>query len=188
MANKKPPQFLTQEETKRLLAAIKSKRDYALFLIAYRHGLRASEIGLLEVDDIDLKQFTIFIRRLKGSHSGIHPIRPDEAKAVKAMLKERKADSPYLFLSRLSQPISRRMLDVLMKNYATEAGIPQPKRHFHILKHSAGTHLSSAGADLRVIQDWLGHVNVQNTDGYTQITNKKRNDEARRRSISTQIV
>ncbi len=188
MANKKPHPYLTFDEMKRLLAAIKSKRDYALFLIAYRHGLRASEVGMLHVDDVELKRGRIQIRRLKGSHSGIHPMRPDEVKAVKAMLKHRDVLSPTLFLSRLSQPISRRMLDVLIKNYATEAGIPQPKRHFHILKHSAGTHLSSAGADLRVIQDWLGHVNVQNTDGYTQITNKKRNDEARRRSLSTQIV
>ena len=80
------------------------------------------------------------------------------------------------------------MLDVLMKNYATEARIPEPKRHFHCLKHSIGTHLSAAGGDLRVIQDWLGHANVQNTTIYTQITNRKRNEEARRLSMSNQIV
>ena len=59
MANKTPPPFLTLTEMKRLLAAIKSKRDYALFLIAYRHGLRASEIGLLQVDGVDLKGFFV---------------------------------------------------------------------------------------------------------------------------------
>ncbi len=123
MPNAKTVQFLTQDEMKRLFAAIESKRDYALFLIAYRHGLRASEMGMLQVHDIDLKRFTIQISRLKGSDEGVHPMRPDEVKAVKAMLKARDVLSPTLFLSRLSQPISRRMLDVLMKNYATEAGI-----------------------------------------------------------------
>lgn len=123
MANAETIQYLTQDEMKRLLTAIESKRDYALFLIAYRHGLRASEIGMLQVDDIDLKRSTIHIHRLKGSLSGVHPMRPDEVKAVKAMLKHRDVLSPTLFLSSLSQPISRRMLDFLMKNYATEAGI-----------------------------------------------------------------
>ena len=82
MANKKPHLYLTFDEMKRLLAVIKSKRDYALFLIAYRHGLRASEVGMLHVADVELKRGRIQIRRLKGSHSGIHPMRPDEVKAV----------------------------------------------------------------------------------------------------------
>jgi len=156
MANKKPHPYLTFDEMKRLLAAIKSKRDYALFLIAYRHGLRASEVGMLQVDDIDLKRSTIHIHRLKGSLSGVHPMRPDEVKAVKAMLKHRDVLSPTLFLSRISQPISRRMLDVLMKQYGEQARIPKPKQHFHCLKHSIGTHMSAAGADVHVIQD--GHA------------------------------
>ena len=86
MANPKTIQFLTQDEMRRLFGVIESKRDYALFLLAYRHGLRASEVGMLHVDDVELKRGRIQIRRLKGSHSGIHPMRPDEVKAVKAML------------------------------------------------------------------------------------------------------
>ena len=80
-------QFLTQDEMRRLLAAIKDKRDYALFLIAYRHGLRASEVGILTVDDLDLKQGTIRVHRLKDSASGVYPMQNDEVKAIKAMLK-----------------------------------------------------------------------------------------------------
>lgn len=82
MANSTTIQFLTQDELRRLFGAIESKRDHALFLLAYRHGLRASEVGLLQVDDVDLKRSTIHIHRLKGSLSGIHPMRPDEVKAV----------------------------------------------------------------------------------------------------------
>ena len=74
--------FLTLDETARLLHAIGAhRRDRALFLIAYRHGLRASEVGLLRVEDLDLKTLRIMVHRLKGSHSGAHPLQPDEAKA-----------------------------------------------------------------------------------------------------------
>ena len=68
--------FLTQEETKRLFAAIPSKHDRALFLTAYCHGLRASEIGMLQRTDVDLKHGRISIQRLKASLSGIYPGNP----------------------------------------------------------------------------------------------------------------
>src|SRR5882762_8042195 len=103
--------FLTQDETARLFSVIKSKRDRALFLIAYRHGLRASEVGRLVISDIDFKKLRIMIHRLKGSHSGEHPLQSDEAKAIKAYLRERRSDSPLLFTSNRGDPIARRTLD-----------------------------------------------------------------------------
>ena len=63
--------YLTQDELKRLLAAVKDKRDRAIIRVAYRHGLRASEIGMLQIDDVDFKQGRITIRRLKGSLGAI---------------------------------------------------------------------------------------------------------------------
>jgi len=116
-------QFLTQDEMRRLLAVIKGKRDYALFLIAYRHGLRASEVGILTVDDLDLKQGTIRVHRLKDSLGGVYPMQNDEVTAVKATLKER-GESPTLFLSKRLTAISRRQLDVLIKQYGQKARIP----------------------------------------------------------------
>jgi integrase len=80
-------QFLTQEEPKRLPATINDKRDKALFLLAYRHGLRASEIGLLQRTDVDLKQGRITIHRLKGSVSGIYPLQPDVIKRLRMYLR-----------------------------------------------------------------------------------------------------
>ena len=73
----RPIHFLTQEELSRLLQTIKSKRDHAIFLTAYRYGLRASEVGELQKTDLDLKQGRISINRLKGSLSGTYPIQPD---------------------------------------------------------------------------------------------------------------
>lgn len=161
--------LLSLDETKRLFSRIKDKRDKAIFLTAYRHGLRSSEVGLLRVDDLDLKRLKIMLHRMKGSLSGEHPLQPDEARALKAWLKEKGEGSPVLFPSRRSLPISRQLLDVLMKRYGAEAGVPKEKRHFHVLKHSIATHLLDADADLRFLQDWLGHANIQNTVVYASL-------------------
>lgn len=115
---------------RRLLSAIDSKGDYAIALLAYRHGLRASEVGMLRRDDLDLKQYRLRIHRLKNSVAGLHPLQPDEVKALKAYLRTRNADTPALFLSNRNQPIHRSMLDVLMKKtYGELAGISEHKRH-----------------------------------------------------------
>ena len=173
--------FLTLDETARLFRAIgPHRRDRALFLIAYRHGLRASEVGLLRVEDLDLKTLRIMVHRLKGSRSGAHPLQPDEAKALKALLREREAPSPILFPSNRGDPIARRTLDWLMKKYGEAAELPPSKRHFHCLKHSIATHLLEAGADLRFVQDWLGHSNIQNTVVYTFLTARSRDNAARK--------
>jgi integrase/recombinase XerD len=123
--------FLTQPELRALFRFMTPKRDRALFLVAYRHGLRASEVGLLQVDDLNPAQQRLTIHRLKRSLSGIYPLRAAEVTALKAYLRKRKSQSPNLFLSQRGTPISRRQLDTLMKHYGEEAGIPSSKRHFH---------------------------------------------------------
>ncbi len=88
--------FLTQDEVKRLFAVIKRKRDRALFTLAYHHGLRASEVGLLQITDLDLKQGRISIHRVKDSSSGVYPLQPSDMKLIRAYLRERSdgTDSP----------------------------------------------------------------------------------------------
>ncbi len=107
--------FLTLEELARLFAAVRaSPRDRALFLIAYRHGLRASEVGLLRTDDIDFRALRIMVHRLKGNHSGAHPMQPVEAKVLRAYLREQPSPpSPILFPSNRGDPIAWRTLDWL---------------------------------------------------------------------------
>jgi site-specific recombinase XerD len=180
--------FLTQPELRALFRVITRKRDRALFLIAYRHGLRASEVGLLHVDDVNFAQQRLTIRRVKRSLPGIYPLRADEVTALKAHLRERKRHSPTLFLSQRGTPISRRQLDTLMKHYGKEAGIPASKRHFHVLKHSIATHLLDAGADLRFVQDWIGHASIKNTVIYAQLTSRRRDAEARQVFASPYVV
>lgn len=171
--------FLTFDETNRLFENITSKRDRAIFLLAYRHGLRASEIGLLQHSDVDLKTLRIMLHRKKGSLSGEHPLQADEVRVLKAYLKTRSDSLPYLFPSQKGSPISRAMLDVLIKGYGEKAKLPDDKRHFHVLKHSIATHLLDKGAELRFLQDWLGHANIQNTVIYAQISSVNREAKAR---------
>jgi integrase len=181
-------QFLTQEELKRLFAVIKDKRDKVLFLLAYRHGLRASEIGLLQRTDVDLKQGRITIHRLKGSLSGIYPLQPDVIKLLRSYLRTRTDASPYLFISNRGVPIDRRTLWCAMQTYGKKAGVPPEKRKFHSLKHSISTHLLDARGELRFVQDWVGHKNVQNTTKYAQMTNPRRDDEARKLFADHRVV
>ena len=174
-------QFLTPDELRRLLGVIKraSLRDYAIILTAYRHGLRASEIGLLQISDLDLRRLQLRIHRLKGSFGGQHVMQPDELRAIKAWLRNRPHESPYLFTSNRRSPISRITLDKMIKGYGEKAKLPSQKRHFHVLKHTIATHLLEAGADLRFVQDWLGHSNIQNTVIYTHLVSASRTEKAR---------
>ncbi len=102
--------FLTQEELKRFFAVLKSKRDKVLFLLAYRHGWRASEIALLQRADVDLQQVRITINRLKGSLSAVYPLQPDVIKMLRSYLRTRTDSSPYLFISNRGVPVDRRTL------------------------------------------------------------------------------
>jgi len=86
--DKRTVHFLTQDELRRLLKVIRSKRDKAIFLVAYRHGLRASEIGLLQRSDVDTKQGRMSIQRLKNSISGVYPMQPDVLKALTFPISE----------------------------------------------------------------------------------------------------
>jgi integrase len=89
--------FLTQAELRAFFRVITRKRDRALFLIAYRHGLRASEVGLVHLDDLNFAQQRLTIHRLKRSLAGIYPLQADEVNALKAYLRERQSPSPTLF-------------------------------------------------------------------------------------------
>ena len=172
--------FLTLDETRRLFAVIRDKRDRAMFLIAYRHGLRSSEVGRLIRTEYQSKAQKIMVHRVKDSISGVQPLQPDEARILKAYLNTRKGDEyPAVFVSRNGLPISRYQLLVLMRHYAEAAGIPKEKREFRVLRHSIATHLLEAGADLRFVQDWLGHANIQNTVIYTHLVSNTREQKAR---------
>ena len=188
MTNIRSIQYLTQDELTNLLRAIDSKRDKAIFLVAYRHGLRASEVGILKQDDVDISRGRIRIERLKNSEGGEFPLQADEVKAIKAWLKVKKDGNPWLFPSQRGSPIHRRTLDYLMKHYGKKVGLPFDKCHFHVLKHSIATHLLDAGADIRFVQVWIGHKNIQNTVIYAHLSHHAQDEQARKLFASPLIV
>src|ERR1019366_97840 len=141
--------ILTPQEMLDLLKAARkrSPRDWAMILMAYRHGLRASEVCGIKLADMDLKAGSISIRRLKGSLHTIQPIYQhcghpllDETAAIRAWLRKRSADgSDYLFTSQKGGKLSRIQFFRVFRMVAEVAGLPAEKRHPHVLKHSLGS-------------------------------------------------
>jgi len=166
-------QFLTRTELKALLDKAKQHnlRNYCMLLLAYRHGLRASEVVNITVQNVDLEAANIRCERGKGSISNWQRLEKDEVKVLKAYLRKRpKCDSRYLFISIRKKPISRVQFYKLFRQLAEDIGLPENKRHPHVLKHSLGSHLANSGCPVQVIQQRLGHRNIQNTMVYLQIS------------------
>lgn len=170
--------YLQVDELERLFRAISDPRDRAIFRLAYHAGLRASEVGLLELRDYNPRTERIYIHALKGSNSGEHHLCREEQKALRAWLKTRGSEPGPIFLSRNHRPISRKQLHELMRVYCRLAMIPPALSHFHVLKHSCATHLAAKGFGVEQIQDWIRHANIQNTMGYMKITNARRDQMA----------
>lgn len=181
----KADRFLTIPELERLIQAASNPRDKAILYTAYRHGLRASEVGNLQYGDFVQAENRLNINRLKGSIGGMQEMDSQEIKLLKRYLKTRKdpltQNSP-LFLSRLGNPISRFTLQDIMQQCALKAGIPREKSFFHALKHSIATHLINNGTDVMVVKSWLGHKRIENTLIYAQLSNRKRDEEVGKRA------
>jgi integrase len=166
--------YLTEAEAKRFLEAARQgrhgTRDYLMMLMAYRHGLRVTELTGLKVKDLDLATARLYVRRNKGSLSTHQPIDGDELRAVRAWLREREqrpdARLPYLFLSERG-PFTRQAVNYLAAAIGQRAGLPFPV-HPRMLRHACGYYLANRGLDTRLIQDYLGHRNIAHTVRYTR--------------------
>ena len=170
--------YLFPSEIDRLMEAATTSprhgvRTGLMILLAYRHGLRISELIDLRLSDIDLQAGRINCRRLKGSLQNIHPIEGDELRHIKRWLRIRNTpSSDYLFTSERGTPITRQAAWRVFKEAGKKAQL-DIEVHPHMLKHSCGYYLADKGCDTRLIQEYLGHKNIQNTVRYTQ-TNAKR--------------
>ncbi|MBP2033306.1 site-specific recombinase XerD [Clostridium algifaecis] len=174
--------YLTQQEAKSLFSTIESTcashtlRDLSIFRIAYRCGLRASEISLLKLEDYNMDKGEIYCKRLKGSNN--NTIRLDEKTKhiLNKYIKKNgiSSTSEILFKSQKNKPISRQTLNYLMKKYCSIANIEdKSKHHFHALKHTTAVHLAECDIDIKELQWWLGHKSVSNTEIYFQFTTKQ---------------
>lgn len=180
-APKRLPDFLSPEEVQAVLAApaptdARGIRDRAMLETMYGSGLRVSEVINLRTVDVHLAgRYLTCIG--KGDKQRMVPLRAEGLAAVRAYLDVRPSyareaePTPALFLTRLGQAMTRQTFWRLLARYAGRAGVATVDRKVnpHKLRHSFATHLLAGGADLRVIQELLGHANISTTEIYTHV-------------------
>lgn len=169
--------YITQNEWQIFFDAIEgspsSVRDKPMFLMAYQHGLRVSELTGLKINDLDLIGGTVFIHRLKNGFSTTHPLQKNTIMLLnkwldyKNSLNMESVDShDWLFVSRRGRRLSRQWIYKLSQQYSQKAEI-SISLHPHMLRHACGYALADQGLDTRLIQDYLGHRNIHHTVLYT---------------------
>lgn len=174
--------FLTKEESTELFNIIKADkslhylRNRTMFLVAKYCALRASELGLILVSDYNPHTHTLFCRRQKGSRCNtLKIVDNDICEILDSYYSQRilSGNTGVLFPSQLGNPISRKTLDWMMKNYCKYTSIPHDKHHFHTLKHTRAMELIEYDdIGLRDVQWWLGHKDINNTMIYLNYTDK----------------
>jgi type 1 fimbriae regulatory protein FimB len=164
---------LTGREVERLIEATRGSRnearDRCLLLLIFRHGLRVSEACRMKLDQVDTESRVLHVSRLKGGLSTTQPLRGDELRAVKAWLIQRARMKPTgkaFFVSEQRQALHRSTVNLALRKYSAAASLPL-LAHPHMLRHACGFALADQGADTRLIQDYLGHRNIQHTVKYT---------------------
>ena len=169
-AELRPREHLTEREIEKLIDAAKGNRygvrDSALILIAFRHGLRASELCELQWSDVEFESATLHLRRAKGGQTGTHPLLGDELRMLRAL--KREAKSPFIFVSERGAPFTVSGLAKLIERAGIEAKMPF-KVHPHMLRHACGFVLANRGTDTRTLQAYLGHRSIQSTVRYTEL-------------------
>jgi len=172
---KKLPSFLTEDETSKLLDSIESKdfaglRDRTILELIYSAGIRVSELTGLNIDGVDLMNEEIKVFG-KGSKERIVPIGGAALNLLKDYMRQLKAfdAGKILFINHNKGRLTSRSVEMMIIKYARRAGI-EKKVTPHTLRHSFATHLLDRGADLRSVQELLGHSNLSTTQIYTHLS------------------
>lgn len=165
-------EHLTEAEVDKLTIATKGNRwphrDATMILMAYRHGLRASELVDLRWDQVDFAQATLHVRRVKQGTPSTHPIRGDELRALRRLQREQDPKSPFMFTSERGAPFTTAGFARMVERVGKVAKLPF-KAHPHMLRHACGFALANKGHDTRALQAYLGHKNIQHTVRYTEL-------------------
>ena len=173
------PSFMTEDEVGRLIESAFAKtqndlfglRDRAILEVFYSSGLRISELVGLNLSDIDFISGILKVRG-KGKKERIVPIGETALATVRKYLEERKKQVEALFLNNHHRRISTRGVRFLLVKYL-KASATKPGVSAHTFRHSFATHLLNHGADLRTVQELLGHANLSSTQIYTHLTTDK---------------
>jgi integrase/recombinase XerD len=177
------PQVLNPESVKKLLASPQPQerfflRDKAILETMYATGSRASEVVGLKMEDLFLdSRFCKCIG--KGNKQRVVPLGRPAVTALRTYLSKQRPhlvrtapDAPWVFVSRGGKALTREMLWILVKKYVQRAGL-NPRVSPHTLRHSFATHMLAGGADLRTVQELLGHASIQTTQHYTHVDRER---------------
>ncbi|MDP2662950.1 MAG: site-specific tyrosine recombinase XerD [Dehalococcoidia bacterium] len=180
--NKPLPKYLTVEEVNALLEqpcknqSPEGLRDRAMLELLYATGMRVSELVGLDAEKVEEDLTEGFVKCLgKGDKERLVPVHPEAALIVSAYIKKGRprialnSRDSALFLNRRGERLTRQGLWLILKGYASRANISAAVTP-HVLRHSFATHMLQRKADLRNVQEWLGHANISTTQVYTHLT------------------
>ncbi len=173
------PSFMTEEEVYKLIESAFAKndldllglRDRAILETFYSSGFRISELVGLNIDDLDVISGVVKIRG-KGKKERIVPIGEAALSTIKKYLDKKKKQTDAVFLNNNNRRITTRGVRDIVTKYLRIAGI-KPGVSAHTFRHSFATHLLNRGADLRTVQELLGHANLSTTQIYTHLTTER---------------
>src|SRR5262245_48416426 len=171
---RRPREYLTETEIEKLIDAAKRNRqghrDATAILMAYRHGLRASELVELRWDDLDFSTAKLHVRRSKGGMASVHPIGSREMRALRRLQRKTPdgARTVHVFVSERLAPLSVAGYQRMVARAGAAASFPF-LIHSHMLRHSCGYKLANDGHDTRAIQHYLGHRSIASTVRYTAL-------------------
>jgi len=164
-------EYLTNHEIEALMTAARQNRhghrDAKMVLIAFRHGLRASEAVDLRWDQVEFNRAVLHVRRSKWGTPSVHPLSGAEMRALRQLRRENAA-SPFVFVSERGSPFTTAGFARMVERAAQFANLGL-KVHPHMLRHACGYALANAGHDTRAVQAYLGHRNIQHTVRYTEL-------------------
>jgi len=167
-------EHLLESEVEKLISAARKNRygvrDSTLILILFTHGLRVSEALQATWKQFDLEQGVFHVHRLKGSNSGDHPLRGREIRALRQLKRKGPTSRDFVFCSQQRGRLGPRAVRLMIDRLAKRAGLGELNIHPHCFRHSCGYHMAEQGRDLRLIQIYLGHRNVQHTTRYVQLS------------------
>jgi integrase/recombinase XerC len=161
------PRVLEVDEASRVVEAPESPRDRAILEVFYGSGLRVSEIAALDLDDVDTRAAVVRVRRGKGAKDRVVPLGAASLEALAGWISLRGTAPGPMFLNRRGGRLSVRGLYDLVRKHGLRSDLPD--LHPHALRHTFATHLLQNGADVRSIQEMLGHEALSTTQRYAHV-------------------